>query len=93
MDAAGFDQATPTPDPCARSDTRPLLDFSAGYVKRSVSDFPRQGAAAPWRLAMNPNLDRAVLRGPIEDPALRFTRRRPQSFHEASDHAIEAVQA
>ena len=94
MDAAGYDQATPTPDARALSQTRPLLDFSAGYVKRSVGDFPRQGAAAPWQLAMNPNLDRAVLRkGPVEDQALRFTRRRPQPLQEVSDDAVETVQA
>jgi cation diffusion facilitator CzcD-associated flavoprotein CzcO len=76
MDAAGYDQVTPTPDPLAASDTAPLLNFSAGYVLRAVSDFPRQGARAPWQLAMNPNVDRAVLReGPVEDPALRFARR------------------
>ena len=92
MDAAGYDQVTPTPDARALSQTRPLLDFSAGYVKRSVGDFPRQGAAAPWQLAMNPNLDRAVLRkGPVEDPALSFTRRRPRPLQETSEHELEAL--
>jgi monooxygenase len=76
MDACGYDQVTPTPDPHALESTRPLLDFSAGYVTRSVGDFPRQGVSAPWQLAMNPNVDRAVLRrGPVDDPALRFSRR------------------
>ncbi|HEX3617830.1 MAG TPA: NAD(P)/FAD-dependent oxidoreductase, partial [Solirubrobacteraceae bacterium] len=75
MDAHGYDQVTPIPDPPALAATRPLLDFSAGYVTRAVGDFPRQGARAPWQLAMNPNVDRAVLRdGPVEDPALRFDR-------------------
>ncbi|MGH2861879.1 MAG: flavin-containing monooxygenase [Solirubrobacteraceae bacterium] len=79
MDAAGYDQVTPTPDPGATEQTAPLLEFSAGYVLRAVGDFPRQGAGAPWQLAMNPNVDRTILReGPIEDPALRFaTQRRP----------------
>jgi monooxygenase len=73
MDAHGYDQVTPTPDPHALDHTRPLLDFTAGYVTRAVADFPRQGTHAPWQLAMNPNVDRAVLRGgPVEDPALRF---------------------
>jgi cation diffusion facilitator CzcD-associated flavoprotein CzcO len=80
MDAHGYDQVTPTPDPLALAATRPLLDFSAGYVTRAVGDFPRQGARTPWQLAMNPNVDRAVLRnGPIEDPALQFRARRPQA--------------
>jgi cation diffusion facilitator CzcD-associated flavoprotein CzcO len=78
MDAHGYDQVTPTPDPLALAGTRPLLDFSASYVTRAVGDFPRQGARAPWQLAMNPNVDRAVLRkGPVEDPALQFRARRP----------------
>ena len=93
MDAAGHDQVTPTPDAHARSRTGPLLDFTASYVMRSVNDFPRQGASPPWQLAMNPNVDRAVLlEGDIEDPALRFSRR-PQSLQEDTDHAIQAVQA
>ncbi|MDE3133084.1 MAG: NAD(P)/FAD-dependent oxidoreductase [Acidobacteriota bacterium] len=76
MDAGGFAQVTPTPDADALADTRPLLDFSAGYVTRSVNAFPRQGPAAPWQLTMNPNIDRAVLRhGPVVDPALRFAPR------------------
>jgi cation diffusion facilitator CzcD-associated flavoprotein CzcO len=80
MDARGYDQVTPSPDPLALTATRPLLDFTAGYVTRAVGDFPRQGARAPWQLAMNPNIDRAVLRkGPVEDPALQFRARRPPS--------------
>ncbi|HWD70261.1 MAG TPA: NAD(P)/FAD-dependent oxidoreductase [Solirubrobacteraceae bacterium] len=79
MDAAGYDSVTPTPDPYAARKTAPLLEFSAGYVLRAVGGFPRQGARAPWRLAMNPNIDRAVLReGPVEDPALRFGARRDE---------------
>ena len=76
MDARGYAQVTPTPDPFALEATAPLLDFSAGYVTRAVGEFPRQGAGVPWRMAMNPNVDRAVLReGPVEDPALRFSTR------------------
>jgi cation diffusion facilitator CzcD-associated flavoprotein CzcO len=92
MDARGYDTAVPVPDAAARRKIRPLLDFSAGYVLRAMSEFPRQGAGAPWQLVMNPNLDRAVLRdGPVEDPALRFTgpRRLPQ---EVNADAVEAVQ-
>ena len=101
MDAGGYDHVTPIPDPRALSRTAPLLDFSAGYVMRSVNDFPRQGASAPWQLAMNPNVDRAVLRdGPVDDPALRFsTRRAPiaaragQPLQEVTENAVQAVQA
>jgi hypothetical protein len=55
--------------------TRPLLDFSAGYVLRSLDDFPRQGAYAPWQLAMDYATDKANLHdGPIEDRNLRFSK-------------------
>jgi hypothetical protein len=56
--------------------TRPLLDFAAGYVQRSVQDFPRQGSRAPWQLAMSYAADVKNLReGPVNDPELKFTRR------------------
>ncbi len=51
----------------------PLLDFSSGYVTRSLPDLPRQGASLPWRLYQNYVLDRAMLgSGKIENAALEF---------------------
>ena len=48
--------------------TRPLLDFGAGYVLRSVHEFPRQGVSAPWELNMDYLRDRkALLAGPVGD--------------------------
>ncbi|MEM7016229.1 MAG: NAD(P)/FAD-dependent oxidoreductase [Pseudomonadota bacterium] len=35
----------------------PLLDFSSGYVQRSIHKFPKQGSKAPWRLYQNYALD------------------------------------
>jgi hypothetical protein len=94
MDATRQDQVTPIPDPYARSRTRPLLDFSAGYVLRAVEHFPRQGAGAPWELAMNPNLDRAVLReGPVADPALRFSLRAAAPEPEPEAEELEEAAA
>jgi len=53
---------------------RPLLDFHAGYALRAVDLFPRQGPHGPWTVEMNYAADRARLRrGPVADPALRFT--------------------
>ncbi len=75
MDAAGHDQVTPTPDAHALSHTGPLLDFTRGLrdARRSTTSRARV-PIPPWQLAMNPNVDRAVLReGPVEDPALRFS--------------------
>ena len=57
---------------------RPMLDFQAGYVQRSVDMFPRQGSHGPWTVAMSYAADRARLRkGPVEDPGLRFSRSTP----------------
>jgi cation diffusion facilitator CzcD-associated flavoprotein CzcO len=56
--------------------TRPLLDFGAGYVQRSVHEFPKQGSRAPWQLAMSYAADRKIIgrEGRVEDPELKFTR-------------------
>ncbi|MBE2320357.1 NAD(P)/FAD-dependent oxidoreductase [Solirubrobacter sp. CPCC 204708] len=53
---------------------KPLLDFEAGYVQRSLHLFPQAGAKAPWRLGMNYAQDVVTLRhGKLDDGALRFT--------------------
>jgi cation diffusion facilitator CzcD-associated flavoprotein CzcO len=73
MDALGSDTATPVLDD-PTLERRPLLDFQAGYVERSVERFPKQGTRGPWTVAMSVKADRERLRnGPVEDPALRFT--------------------
>ena len=52
---------------------RPLLDFAAGYVQRSVHLFPKAGSRPPWRLGMSYLHDAVTLRhGTLEDGALRF---------------------
>lgn len=66
------DYAVVTPELPAGMDTRPLLDFGAGYVQRSIDRFPRQGVQAPWRVAMSYYVDRKQLGAPIADPALHF---------------------
>jgi monooxygenase len=51
----------------------PLLDFSSGYVQRSVDKFPRQGTFAPWRVYQNYALDRWMLkRGKVDDGVMEF---------------------
>ncbi len=72
MDAAGFDSVRPE-FVDGSMETRPLLDFSAGYVQRVMSTLPRQGVEGPWTMSMNYNADREVLRhGAVTDPNLRF---------------------
>ena len=53
----------------------PLLDFTSGYVQRSLDEFPKQGSKEPWKLHQNYVLDiRTIRRGPIDDGAMRFSR-------------------
>jgi hypothetical protein len=40
----------------------PLMDFSAGYVLRSLDQFPKQGTERPWRVYQNYILDLISLR-------------------------------
>jgi cation diffusion facilitator CzcD-associated flavoprotein CzcO len=51
---------------------RPLLDFQAGYVLRSLDALPKQGDRAPWRQAMDYAEDRRRLRRGVADPHLRW---------------------
>jgi cation diffusion facilitator CzcD-associated flavoprotein CzcO len=54
--------------PEADAPTRPLLAFGAGYVLRSMHQFPKQGATPPWELSMDYLRDRSVLLdGPVGD--------------------------
>jgi len=75
MDAHGHDQCVPVNDDPAVT-ARPLMDFQAGYVLRSIEEFPRAGSRPPWRLGMSYAHDVLKLRyGRIHDGALRFSRR------------------
>ncbi len=52
----------------------PLINFTSGYVQRSIASLPKQGARAPWRLYQNYLLDLLSLRhGRIRDGAIEFT--------------------
>lgn len=77
LDANGLDWARPTL-PEAGLETRPLLDFGAGYVQRALDDLPKQGTQEPWTMSMNWFADRRILgKAPIADGNLRFGRRAP----------------
>jgi cation diffusion facilitator CzcD-associated flavoprotein CzcO len=81
-DRRGADAFVPEPrDP--GMETRPLLDFQAGYVLRSLDAFPRQGTREPWYLAMNYLKDAKNLRtGKVDDGELRFFSGRPAAERE-----------
>ncbi|MDP9345556.1 MAG: NAD(P)/FAD-dependent oxidoreductase [Actinomycetota bacterium] len=75
LDAQGQDYCVPEVGD-TELERRPLLDLSAGYVQRSVDDFPRQGSVAPWQLNMSYAADAAGFRdGAVEDGSLRVGRR------------------
>jgi cation diffusion facilitator CzcD-associated flavoprotein CzcO len=55
---------------------QPWLDFSSGYVQRSLDKFPKQGDKAPWRLYQNYALDLVTLRyGKVDDGTMEFRAR------------------
>ncbi len=75
MDAEGYDVCMPhLSDPSVTEE--PLLDFTSGYVLRSIAELPKQGSKEPWKLRQNYAVDLRALRyGPLEDGAMRFSRR------------------
>jgi cation diffusion facilitator CzcD-associated flavoprotein CzcO len=75
MDANGYDICVPhLTDPSVTPE--PILDFSSGYVLRSVADLPKQGSKEPWKLRQNYAVDLRKLRyAPLEDGAMQFKRK------------------
>jgi cation diffusion facilitator CzcD-associated flavoprotein CzcO len=70
---------------------KPLLDFSSGYVLRSIDEFPRQGSKAPWRQLQNYVLDVLTLRlRRIDDGVIEFSRRERANATEADAERIAA---
>lgn len=73
MDATGTTQCTPR-----QSDTSvkeiPWLDFSSGYVQRSIDMFPKQGDQKPWKLNQNYFLDLMSLKhSNVDDGVMEFS--------------------
>jgi monooxygenase len=72
MDRHGYTQCVARNDD-PTIETRPLLDFDAGYVLRSAAGLPKSGSKAPWRLRMNYAADVVALRyGRVDDGVMRF---------------------
>jgi cation diffusion facilitator CzcD-associated flavoprotein CzcO len=71
MDTRGAAQATPRP-PAGVVQTEPFLNLASGYVRRNVDRFPRQGAAAPWRVHNNYLRDIALIRRGDLEQAMEF---------------------
>lgn len=72
MDEHGYAAVRAEADPAM--ETKPVLDFAAGYVKRALADLPKQGIEGPWTMSMNYYEDQRRLRsGELVDDNLRFT--------------------
>jgi formylglycine-generating enzyme required for sulfatase activity len=57
------------------------VDFSSGYIQRSLDRFPSQGSKAPWRLRQNYALDLLALRfGRLADGTLQWTKPKSHGF-------------
>ncbi|MGW6425186.1 flavin-containing monooxygenase [Nocardia sp. NPDC055053] len=55
MDRNNLAAIAPKADPTLHE--RPLLELAAGYVQRSIGEFPRQGDRRPWKVRQNYLLD------------------------------------
>jgi len=73
MDRNGYKQCVPhNVDPDVTE--LPSLDFSSGYVQRSIARLPKQGSKRPWRLYQNYALDIVTLRyGRVDDGVMRYS--------------------
>lgn len=73
MDRRGYRQCMPRNlDPTVTE--RPWIDFSSGYVQRSIAKLPKQGSKRPWRLYQNYALDIVTLRfGKIDDGVMQYS--------------------
>jgi cation diffusion facilitator CzcD-associated flavoprotein CzcO len=58
-------------DPSVQAES--WIDFSSGYVQRSLHKFPKQGSKSPWRLHQNYLLDTISLGyGRVDDGTMEF---------------------
>jgi monooxygenase len=74
MEARGYAKCTPRlTDPSIEKE--PWLDFSSGYVTRTIDQFPKQGSKAPWKVHQNYALDIMNFRfSKLEDGTMEFAR-------------------
>lgn len=72
MDQKGYRQCMPYLEE-GSIEPKPLLDLRAGYVKRAVQDFPKQGTQSPWHLRQNYVLDMLTMRlSKVDDGVMKF---------------------
>jgi cation diffusion facilitator CzcD-associated flavoprotein CzcO len=91
MDRHGYTKCVPeNHDPTVTP--QPMIDFSSGYIQRSIEEFPKQGSKAPWRLYQNYALDiRSLRRSALEDGSLQFYGNGAALPSEHADAAVAAA--
>jgi len=73
MKMHGYRQCTPRNTDAGLA-PEPWVDFSSGYIQRSLHLFPKQGSKRPWRLHQNYARDIMTLRfGRIDDGVMEFS--------------------
>ena len=82
MTKRGLRQATPQPG--APVGEEPFLDFSSGYVQRSIDKFPRQGDRKPWKVHQNYMKDLMALRYGSVDNEMVFSNPAPKPEKKAA---------
>lgn len=74
LEKTGTDYCVPRQND-ASVEEEPWLDFSSGYIQRSIHLFPKQGSKKPWRLNQNYARDLMLLRHHrLDDGVLAFER-------------------
>jgi monooxygenase len=90
MDEHGYAYCVPLPPPAGEL-LEPLINFSSGYVLRSIAALPKQGSRPPWRLNQNYFTDIGLFRrAPLEDEGMRFVRRADVAAGERASEALAA---
>ncbi len=75
METKGYAQCCPRPHD-SDMEREPFIDFTSGYVQRTIAAFPKQGPRPPWRASQNYLLNTwTAAYGSLADDALKFTRR------------------
>jgi monooxygenase len=84
MKKHGLRQCTPrNTDPTVTEE--PWVDFSSGYLQRSLHKFPKQGSKVPWKLHQNYARDLMALRyGKVDDGAMVFSNPYPAGLANAA---------
>ena len=73
MDRKGLKTVVPRAD--GSMEEQPMMNLTAGYVQRALSQLPKQGIRKPWMMHQNYPRDIAMLRfGKVNDSVLQFSK-------------------